>query len=371
MRSSFAWLDLINNADVFRHIKRLRDSRIAFWILMVGLQLAGCEWAPGPEIGIKLKERTSPERETLGEHYDLKKHQECVAKDPINSQCDKYRLVRVESPEYWPYADVPPMKWPEPPQRAQFRRGMSGDDYFKELCEKEAGEFIYRTVEDVEGLYMIRPRMKQESYASYDRYVLEDPYGEAGGDDWPRAPWAFVGITDKALHKPQSQSYSFYKYLYLETAIVSADIPQHRRYIFDPSVFAASPHWAKTQVFHGGTGETRSIKRGFRKSVLSRFGFTWRDVRRPFDREFGIGGGEVALVDLRTNEVLGVRRGFKRGVDVKGASYDFVWSGAMCPRYAHLPGYRNRDRDGDSVLWFLTKVAKPRSGYVHEFKEGE
>ncbi|MGB2725272.1 MAG: hypothetical protein WBC46_11985, partial [Nitrospira sp.] len=41
-------------------------------------------------------------------------------------------------------------------------------------------------------------------------------------------------------------------------------------------------------------------------------GYTWRGVGRPHDRRLGIAGGELIILDLRTNEVLAVRRGFVR-----------------------------------------------------------
>lgn len=326
-----------------------------------------------PKSAPELVERPSPERELYGQHYDPVKYEDCMQNPRKYSpgDCRKFDLKREPAPETWPYPNVPPINWPEPPQRAQYRKGMTGDEYFKELCEKEAGEFIYRTVEDVEGLYMIRPRPKLNSAALNDRYALEDPYGSGGGDDLPWAPWTFVGITDRALHRYQANPYSFFKYLYLETPLVPIDFGDRglsRKY-YDPSIFREPPSWASSQVFYGNTGESNTLKKGFTRRALSRFGFTWRDVRRPFDRELGIGGGEVAVVDLMTNELLGVRRGFQRGVAVKEPSFDFVWGGAVCPRYHHLSGYRGRDKEGDAVLWFLTRVAKPKLGYRYELRE--
>ncbi|MFO1386566.1 MAG: hypothetical protein U1F55_10410 [Chitinivorax sp.] len=100
----------------------------------------------------------------------------------------KNRAVRVRTltaqyaphPEYWPYPDVPPVKWPEAPNPPTLAKtGMSGKEYFQALCEREAGWFIYRTVEDVEGLYIVRPRGEEDS-----DYHLADPYGRRSvGDD--------------------------------------------------------------------------------------------------------------------------------------------------------------------------------------------
>ena len=44
---------------------------------------------------------------------------------------------------------------------------------------------------------------------------------------------------------------------------------------------------------------------------MARYGFTWRGITRLNDREMGIAGGELIVLDLETSEVLGFRRIFK------------------------------------------------------------
>ncbi len=49
------------------------------------------------------------------------------------------------------------------------------------------------------------------------------------------------------------------------------------------------------------------------RDIKSHYGFTWRGIERsPHDRELGIAGGEILIFDLRTNDVLAVRRNFIR-----------------------------------------------------------
>ncbi len=51
------------------------------------------------------------------------------------------------------------IKIPNPvPADSGYKPGMTSQEYFDHLCKTEAGEFIYKTVENVEGLYMMRPR---------------------------------------------------------------------------------------------------------------------------------------------------------------------------------------------------------------------
>ena len=87
------------------------------------------------------------------------------------------------------------------------------------------------------------------------------------------------------------------------------------------------------------------------KELKSRYGFTWRGITRPHDRELGIAGGELIILDLQTNEVLAVRRGYAAsgGKDTRNG-WGIWWLGAgKCPR--------RRDRALNTA--FIHKVLKP------------
>ncbi|NJD05285.1 MAG: hypothetical protein FIA97_02165, partial [Methylococcaceae bacterium] len=48
-------------------------------------------------------------------------------------------------------------------------------EYFQHLCNTEAGEYIFKTVDKVEGLYQMRPMPKRTEALMKDRYGFEDP----------------------------------------------------------------------------------------------------------------------------------------------------------------------------------------------------
>ena len=116
----------------------------------------------------------------FGKDYDPQKYYTC-RKDRVTSRgdvsCHIYKLVRDEPEPVWPYPDVPPVKWPEAPEKSVYYPGISREDYFRALCESESGEFIYKTVKGVEGVYQIRPQYPERSMYMRDPYVMEDPYG--------------------------------------------------------------------------------------------------------------------------------------------------------------------------------------------------
>ena len=60
----------------------------------------------------------------------------------------------------------------------------------------------------------------------------------------------------------------------------------------------------------------------------ARYGYTWRGIKRERDREYSIGAGEYLVVDLETNEVLGVKRGFKISGHDKNTSSGIGWENA-------------------------------------------
>ncbi len=41
-------------------------------------------------------------------------------------------------------------------------------------------------------------------------------------------------------------------------------------------------------------------------NIKSQYGYVWRGIKTTYDREMGIAGGELAIVDLKTNEILGL-----------------------------------------------------------------
>ena len=86
------------------------------------------------------------------------------------------------------------------------------------------------------------------------------------------------------------------------------------------------------------------------KEPKSRYGLTWRGITRPHDRELGVVGGELIALDIQTNEVLAVRRGYAASGGKTRETVAGIWwlSAAKCP--ATLSGVKPT---------FVHKVLKP------------
>jgi hypothetical protein len=291
----------------------------------------------------KLEPLDPSKRDHFGEFYDPAKFHECRADVEKNdTQCDYLKLKRRPEPEYWPYAGkVPPPKWPDAPKQSVYRKGMTSKEYFDALCKAEAGEFIYRTIENVEGIYQIRPRVRLTGYELRDRFVLEDPYDYSDAEV-EQAAFRYVG----------PDGYQFF-----ESPRVTPARPSYDLKYYDVSFFVDPPAAAQLERY---TLQPRSdskvwggVKKEFDTAIKSRYGYSWREVKRPLDRELGVVGGELIVVDLTTNEVLGFRRGFAHSGYVRNVKGGFQWEIAqMCPSAPNWTG-------GDLAPRFVKKVLTP------------
>jgi len=190
------------------------------------------------------------------------------------------------------------IKLPATISERTYRFGMTSEQYFKELCQ-EAGEFIFTKVRDVEGLMQLRPRTRASHEMHQHLYAFEHPYGH---QDWEA-----------------TQAEVFYvrpsRYRFLEKPVVP-DRP--------------TAQVVRYQGYDGRHSET--MQKESAVAPRSRYGFTWRGISRPKDREMGIAGGELIVVDITTLQVLGVKRGFARTGDADRVPIGIWWPAAsVCP----------------------------------------
>lgn len=291
--------------------------------------------------------------ETPGEHFDrsMKAFAANCAKaklKPNDTACDILKLKPAVplATEEGRFAHS--IKIPNPvPEDSGYKPGMTSEQYFDHLCKTEAGEFIYKTVENVDGLYMMRPRKEATDDELSHLYALEDPYGHTNGE-------ATMGEYD--FVSPN-------RYVYLERPA------QPPRFNLATHQFDRNSGERRLEGYERFTGydsrHLESMKRDSAQSLRSRYGFTWRGITRPHDRELGIAGGELMVLDLETKDVLGARRGYIRSRNMKNLTGIWWLTGQACPTYGYRGG---RNKDFDFSYWFIGKVLKPKN-YDQSFKE--
>ena len=269
-------------------------------LLMVGLLLVtGCAASPFTK------------NETPGQHFDrsTKEFAANCAKAklrPNDRSCDRLKLKPADplATEEGRFAHS--IKIPNPvPADSGYRPGMTPEQYFDHLCKTEAGEFIYKTVENVEGIYMMRPRKEATDYELEHLYALEDPYGDVaeGGGAGQKSVGVFLG-------------------------------PSRYQYVEMPDVVNRDSR-LKATLLRRYAGEEEKKKQKvtteLRTDVQSRYGYTWRGLSRPHDRELGIAGGELIILDRDRDEILAVWRGFIRSSNIKNLTGIWWLRGQMCP----------------------------------------
>src|SRR5690606_8693603 len=105
-----------------------------------------------------------------------------------------------------------------------------------------------------------------------------------------------------------------------------------------------------------GAKNSKSLIVEVSENLSSKYGFTWRGIVRPHDRELGIGGVEIIVLEIETGRVLAFLRGYERfsvteGMGLSGAQ----WVG-RCPMPRKGAFYQDRD--------FLMEVLIPTATQV-------
>lgn len=239
----------------------------------------------------------------FGEKYSPNKYLECRLKSHVaDVGCDRYALVRKENPIYWPNPKVAMPKLPDAPKESVYRPWMTKKQYFEALCKAEAGEFIYKTVDNVEGIYQIRPRASEkDDLRQEDRYVLEDPYGYYDWEtDGPHRE--FAGPNGyRVFETPDTQTW------------FASPSPRLLRY---------------TRVRTSDTTKWEIVKSDL---LTTQYGVLWRGIQRTGDRENNIGGGEFVIINVQAGETLAVKRGFRLGGPIQKSHTEIYWpSGRLC-----------------------------------------
>ena len=121
---------------------------------------------------------------------------------------------------------------------AKWTWGELAKAYFYHRCETDGGEFIYRTIENVEGLFQMRPREQRDYFDSLRKgELLEDPYGHTNTES--QYPW------DLFLPKPSDNAYSYFE------SIQGPDVKKYDFYkkimtISERPIITGEPYWRYT-----------------------------------------------------------------------------------------------------------------------------
>ena len=244
----------------------------------------------------------------------------------------------------------------EKAQAAQVRqerqeRLATAEAMFQERC-KQAGEFIHRTVEDVEGVYLLKLRPGPINYGA--QYRMDDPYGyDLTGDGYIRT---FLRARNEEgfLEAMQVGGYRY----------VDADDPndgQRYRYTGRMKVVGkqdVNARGVQIELAKDPNYDLNIYAFGLDRVVAPdpapRYGVTYDDISTKEDRDHWIAGSSLKVIDLKTGEVMAERIGYMidpgQGNDSGGRAPWLLAKRTGCPYPPDFGQTRN----------FVEKTLKPR-----------
>ena len=171
---------------------------------------------------------------------------------------------------------------PHDKPKVEYKKGMSAETYFKELCEKEAGDFVFRTVDGIEGITLVRP--SAQSYASLRTEMPTNNYFAN-----------YEGIAGSFISSING------KYLYFDAV----------EFVSDNSLKTQLAHYYLNKDLPQNKSPYRKERKTI-KNTSAKYGYTYRATKREQALENGISGGELIILDIQTKEILAFRRTFYR-----------------------------------------------------------
>jgi len=231
---------------------------------------------------------------------------------------------------------------------------------FQAHCKK-AGEKIVRTVEDVEGIYLIKNRTTRNFD---DQFAMDDPYGNDA-------------INNGYIQTFLRESYQIMERQRLRYPMLTENA-KPRLEVGYAYVDAVNPVDGLRYRFTGRIeqpGLTQSnYSRDYLRFVLKseptsnplpRYGVTFEDISTQEDRLHWIAGSSLKVIDMKENKIIAERIGYMmdRGQGTKsgGRSPWLMAAGTSCPQFL-LPSASTHQLSQTDR--FVEKVLRP-AGFKH------
>ncbi len=249
-------------------------------------------------------------------------------------------------------------------------RSQTAEAMFQEHC-KSAGEKIYKTVDNVEGVFLLKLRPKEPNFSN--QFALTDPYGrDLGGDGYMMS---FLRGYNKQLDPPLPGAPPRVGYYYVE-AIDPKDRERYR-YTGSMKVVGRKDSTApniKLELQRNPNFDLNNYAFTLDKQPspgpAPRYGVTYDDLSTRQDREYWIAGSSLKVIDLQTNEVIAERIGYMmdRGQGSSGTgggrSPWLLAADHACPGFQRNPFRPIQPGHGANAqtiqtLDFVEKILKP------------
>ena len=246
---------------------------------------------------------------------------------------------------------------PAPTREDARARLQAAEAIFQERC-KTAGEKIYRTVDNVEGIFLVKIRSENANFDN--QFELDDPYGrDLGGEGYIKN--LLLGRTAAGSVTHQGAVTTGYRYI---EAIDPKDGKRYRYTGFRKVVGqmdATAPN-VQVDLKRNPSFDLNIyafvLERNPAFGSIPRYGVTYDDISTREEREYWIAGSSLKVIDLKTNEIMAERIGYMmdrgQGNSSGGRSPWLLAAYHACPSFPTTPG--GRPFKMDQTRNFVEKV---------------
>lgn len=238
-------------------------------------------------------------------------------------------------------------------------RAKAGKALWEEKCQTVAGEKIFRKVENVEGLLLMKVRP------------------QAGPREWADPNWPGAAFASEAFGDGYVNTFLGYEYASNPIGSDYPVTPNRRGYINTDRRPDGLPGYRYVDVidekdgkryrYSGRYDEPWKTDSSYSKSYIRfnldkipapdsppRYGVTYEDHVMPEDRALGVASSTIKVLDLHTNEVLGKMIRYAWSVPASSANPNPWLTAYKCP--AHAAGSDALTRK------FVDQILIPRKG---------
>ncbi|MBI5107178.1 MAG: hypothetical protein HZA62_00380 [Rhodocyclales bacterium] len=221
-------------------------------------------------------------------------------------------------------------------------RLVKAEAMFAERCKK-SGEFIHRTAENVEGVFLMKIRPKEINYG--DQFKMDDPYGNDSGGE------TYIKTFFSGFYKRSSPPPSGYRY------VDATDPKDGERYRYTGRI---DQPWLRDKRYGEWVREF-VLDKVSAPGEAPRYGVTYDDISTRDEREYWIAGSSLKVIDLKTNEVMAERIGYMmdrgQGNTNGGRSPWLLAARNACPAFRSASGIPPIQTD--QTRMFVVKVLHP------------
>jgi hypothetical protein len=224
--------------------------------------------------------------------------------------------------------------------------------HFRKRCADDAGERITQVFQNVEGIFLEKPRVQAKESSLRDQYWMGDPYGYSLYEALDPAGAYLYDRSGKTASGERFTPIKGFSFVEMPNPDYSAENGQAKylRYTLQARM-----------VRDGDRMVQRLIPVAQHVSSLkSRFAMTWDDISTPEDRKFWVAGGSLSIRDMHTNEIVARRVGYVIDPYLGDGGGDrSIWlhvnrtRDAFCPTF-ELDLHKNKE--------FVSKVLQPTRG---------